>query len=103
MKPGESASMKQRLNLVLMLAVGLLGGSILSHYLLPTTAFAQSSTAVLIPSSAEQTQLTTARGSKFGDMDLNRGTIKLSPVVKVLVNKTDQTVTIELSAENNSR
>lgn len=93
----------QKLNLIIVLAIGVLGGSILSHYLLPMPVFAQSQAPVLVPGSAQHVTLATASGINLGDFDLNKGTIKLFPVVKLHMDKTDRTVTLELSPGENSK
>jgi hypothetical protein len=97
MENKESFPMNQKLTLALALTVGLFVGGILSHYLLPISVFAQSQTPVLISASAQPVALTTTQGTKLGDYYPNQGAIKLSPVVKLRVNKTGQTVTLELS------
>ena len=99
--------MNQRLNvifaLIFALAVGLLGGGILSHYLSPMPVLAQSGGPLLISPPAQRVALMTGLGIKLGDMDLAQGTIKLFPIVTVHVAKTDQTVTLELTAKENSK
>ena len=47
--------------------------------------------------------LTTGLGARFGDLDLSQGTIKLSPIVKLHPDKTDRTVTLELSPGSESK
>lgn len=89
--------MKHKLDLALALAVGLVGGSVLSHSLL-TTVFAQTPTPF-----AQRTTLTTGQGTKVGDFEADQGTIKLSPVVKVRVTRGNGTVTLELSPDGNSK
>ena len=90
--------MNQELSLTLALTLGLLGGGILSRVMLPTV-FAQSQ-----PTRAyvQPMTLTTGQGTKVGDLDLNRGAIKLSPVVKIRVAHTDGAVTLELTPGENS-
>jgi hypothetical protein len=95
--------MNPKLNLTLALAVGLLGGGFLAHYLSPMPIFAQSQAPVLIPAPAQHVALMTGLGAKLGDMDLEQGTIKLSPLVKLHIIKTDRTVTLELNAASDSR
>jgi hypothetical protein len=95
--------MNPKLNLTFALAVGLLGGSILAHYLSPMSVFAQSQAPVLISTPAQHLALTTGLGAKLGDLYLEQGTIKLSPLVKLHMNKTDRTVTLELSAADDSK
>jgi hypothetical protein len=96
MKGGETVHMNQKLNLAIALALGLFGGVILSHF--PMPVFAQSQPPVLMPASAQRVTLTTGLGIKLGDLDLTQGTIKLSPVVKLHLEKTDRTVSLELTA-----
>ena len=42
----------------------------------------------------------TGLGTKVGDFDPTQGTIKLIPIVKFQIQKTDRTVTVELSPES---
>ena len=97
MKGGEHSHMKQKLHLTFALAVGVLGGSILSHSLVPTV-FAQAKAPTLIPGPEQRMTLTTARGIKVAEFDPNQGTIKLFPIVGLRASRTEQTVTIELTA-----
>jgi hypothetical protein len=90
--------MNQKLSLILALTLGLIGGGVLSRVVLPTV-FAQSQPTRI---DVQPMALTTGQGIKVGDLDLNRGTIKLSPVVKVRVAHTDGAVTLELSPGENS-
>ena len=94
--------MNRTSTLTLVLAIGLLGGGIISHYLLPIPVFAQSDGPVLIPASPQHVALITESGTKLGDLDLNQGTIKLSPIVKLRLSKTNNKVNLELSAGDNS-
>jgi len=89
--------MNLKLALALTLALGLLCGGITSHYFFPVSAFAQSQTPVLIPAPAQPLALTTMQGTKLAEFDASQGKIRLSPVVKLRINKTDRTVTLELS------
>jgi hypothetical protein len=75
--------MNQKLNLTLALAIGLVGGGILSHYLSPTPVLAQSQAPILIPAPTQRISLNTGLGTKMGDLDLNQGTVKLWPGVTV--------------------
>jgi len=95
--------MNPKLNLTLALAVGLLGGSILSHHLSPTPVLAQSQAPVLIPAPAQHVALMTGLGAKLGDLYLDQGTIKMSPLVKLDVTKTDRTITLTLSAADDPK
>jgi hypothetical protein len=95
--------MNAKLNLTLALALGLLAGGILSHHLSPMRVFAQSKAPVLVPDSAQHVALTTGRGVKLGDLEVQQGTIKLSPMVKLDVNKTDRTITLALSSADDSK
>ena len=95
--------MNQKTSLGFALAVGLLGGGILSHCLSPTPVFAQSRTPILISAPGQHVALTTGSGIKVEDMDLAQGTIKLFPVVTLQMAKTNRTVTLELSAGENSK
>ena len=45
----------------------------------------------------------TGLGTKLGDFDPTQGTIKLVPIVKLQIQKTDLTVTVELSPEGDSK
>jgi hypothetical protein len=69
--------MSQNLKLTCALAIGLIGGAILSHYLSPVAVFAQS----LAPT--KRVALMNGRGTKLGDFDAVQGTIKLVPIVKL--------------------
>ena len=89
--------MTQNLKLICALAAGLLGGAILAHYLSPISVFAQS----LAPT--KRVALMTGLGTKLGDFDPTEGTIKLVPIVKLHIQKTDRTVTVELSPEVDSK
>jgi len=90
--------MNQKLSLTLALTLGLLGGGVLSRVMLPTV-FAQSQPTLI---HVQPMTLTTGQGKKVGDLDLTRGTLKLSPIVKIRVAHTDGTVTLELSPGENS-
>jgi hypothetical protein len=87
----------QTLKLTSALAIGLVGGTILAHYLSPISVFAQS----LAPTN--RVALMTGLGTKLGDFDPAQGTIKLVPIVKLQIQKNDRTVTLELSPESNSK
>jgi hypothetical protein len=89
--------MTQNLKLTCALAIGLLGGMTLSHYLSPISAFAQS----LAPT--KRVALMTGLGTKLGDFDPTQGTIKLVPIVKLQIQKTDRAVTVELSPKGDSK
>jgi hypothetical protein len=84
--------MNQKLKLAFTLAVGLLGGGILSHYVSPISVFAQSHKPLQVTGPIA---LLTGQGTKVGNVDFNQNTIKLSTAVKVRMAKTDRTVTLE--------
>jgi hypothetical protein len=88
----EKRFMNQKLKLAFALAVGLLGGGILSHYLSPMPVFAQSQQPLRVTGPIA---LVTGQGTKVGDVDFNQSTIKLSTAVKIRMAKTDRTVTLE--------
>ena len=90
--------MNQKLGLTLALTAGLLGGWILSHVALPTVS-AQSQPTLI---QGQRMTLATGQGTKVGDFDPTKGTIKLSPVMKVHVTHTDGAVSLELSPGGNS-
>jgi hypothetical protein len=89
--------MTHNLKLTSALAIGLLGGTILSHYLSPISVFAQS----LAPT--KRLALMTGLGTKVGDFDPVEGTIRLVPIVQLRINKTDRTVTLEIRSESGSK
>jgi hypothetical protein len=90
--------MTQNLRLTCTLAIGLLGGTILSHYVSPISVFAQS-----LVAPTERVALVTGLGTKLGDFDPTQGTIKLIPIVKFQIQKTDRTVTLQLSPGSDSK
>jgi hypothetical protein len=91
--------MTQNLKLTCALAIGLLGGATLSHYLSPISVFAQSQ---IFP---KQVPLMTGLGTRLADFDSTQGTIKLVPVVTLQIHRTDRTITLELGPgpESNSK
>jgi hypothetical protein len=89
--------MSQTLKLACALAIGLVGGTMLALYLSPMSVFAQT----LAPTN--RVELMTGLGTKLGYFDPTQGTIRLVPIVKLQIQKTDRTVTLELSPEGNSR
>ena len=92
--------MNQKLKLTLALSIGLLGGGTLTHFLSPAPVFAQTQLPVL---TLHHMALVTRDGVTLGDFNSDEGTIKLSPVVKLNIQRTDRTVTIEISDGKNSK
>jgi hypothetical protein len=86
-----------KLTVAVAFAVGLLGGGIPFKYVSLVAVIAQSYAPMVMPSSSQPLRFTTTGGMTLSNFYADQGSIKLSPLVKLRIGKTAQTVTLELS------